>query len=72
MSITRRGLVGAVTAVTLLTGNLAYAAEGATKRIMVYGDSNTWGYIQGSRMSLVCDDLEPVAVVPGGFFAPAA
>ena len=45
MSITRRGLVGAVTAVTLLTGNLAYAAEGATKRIMVYGDSNTWGYI---------------------------
>src|SRR5215204_6909804 len=27
---------------------------------------------QGSRMSLVCDDLEPGAVVPGGFFAPAA
>src|SRR5687768_2572911 len=26
---------------------------------------------QGSRMSLACDDLEHVAVVPGGLFAPA-
>src|SRR3954469_599871 len=27
---------------------------------------------QGSRMSLACDDPEHVAVVPSGFFAPAA
>ena len=30
------------------------------------------GAEQGSRMILACDDLEHVAVVPGGFFAPAA
>ncbi|UEM24746.1 SGNH/GDSL hydrolase family protein (plasmid) [Skermanella mucosa] len=29
----------------LLGGSAAQAAEGATKRIMVYGDSNTWGYV---------------------------
>ena len=29
-------------------------------------------YTQGSRMSLACDDLEHVAVVPSGFFAPGA
>ncbi|UEM07665.1 SGNH/GDSL hydrolase family protein (plasmid) [Skermanella rosea] len=29
----------------LLGGNAAQAAEGAAKRIMVYGDSNTWGYV---------------------------
>ena len=28
--------------------------------------------IQGSRMSLACDNLEHVAVVPSGFFAPGA
>src|SRR5918998_3924659 len=45
MSLTRRSLVGALTAVALLAGNIAHAADGAAKRIMVYGDSNTWGYI---------------------------
>jgi lysophospholipase L1-like esterase len=45
MSITRRRLVGALTAVALLAGSMAHAADGAAKRIMVYGDSNTWGYI---------------------------
>jgi lysophospholipase L1-like esterase len=45
MFITRRRLVGALTAVALLAGSMAHAADGATKRIMVYGDSNTWGYI---------------------------
>jgi hypothetical protein len=38
---TRRSFLGALTAIALLTGNAAYAAEGAAKRIMVYGDSNT-------------------------------
>ena len=28
-------------------------------------------YPQGSRMSLVCDDLEHVAVIPGSLLAPA-
>ena len=42
---TRRSFLGALTAVALLTGNMAYAAEGAAKRIMIFGDSNTWGYI---------------------------
>jgi lysophospholipase L1-like esterase len=45
MSITRRGIVGAFAAATLLAANVSHAAEGAAKRIMVYGDSNTWGYI---------------------------
>ena len=45
MSITRRSLVGALTAAALLAGNIGQAAEGTAKRIMVYGDSNTWGYI---------------------------
>ena len=45
MSITRRSLIGALTALTLLAGNTAQAVDGAAKRIMVYGDSNTWGYI---------------------------
>jgi len=45
MSITRRSLIGALTVLMLLAGSIAQAAEGATKRIMVYGDSNTWGYI---------------------------
>jgi hypothetical protein len=43
MSLTRRSLVGALTAVALLAGSIAYAADGTAKRIMVYGDSNTWG-----------------------------
>jgi lysophospholipase L1-like esterase len=45
MSITRRSLIGALTVLMLLAGSIAQTAEGATKRIMVYGDSNTWGYI---------------------------
>lgn len=45
ISTIRRGLIGAMTALVLLGGNAAQAAEGATKRIMVYGDSNTWGYV---------------------------
>jgi lysophospholipase L1-like esterase len=45
MSITRRGLFGALTVLMLLAGSAAQAAEGAAKRILVYGDSNTWGYI---------------------------
>src|SRR4051812_39753729 len=45
MSITRRSLVGALTVLMLLAGGTAQAAEELTKRIMVYGDSNTWGYI---------------------------
>ena len=49
MAITRRSLAGALTAVALLAGNIAQAAEGAAKRIMVYGDSNTWGYIPVER-----------------------
>jgi lysophospholipase L1-like esterase len=43
--VTRRSLIRALTAVALIAGNVAYAAEGTTKRVMVYGDSNTWGYI---------------------------
>jgi lysophospholipase L1-like esterase len=45
MSITRRSLIGAFAAVALLTSSIAHAADGAAKRIMVYGDSNTWGFI---------------------------
>jgi hypothetical protein len=45
MSLTRRSLVGALTAVALLAGSIAHAADGAAKRIMIYGDSNTWGFI---------------------------
>ncbi len=45
MSITRRSLITTLTAVTLLGAPGAHAAEGAVKRIMIYGDSNTWGYI---------------------------
>ena len=45
MFITRRGLIGTLTAAALLAGNIGQAAEGTAKRIMVYGDSNTWGYI---------------------------
>ncbi|WP_246148657.1 SGNH/GDSL hydrolase family protein [Skermanella pratensis] len=45
MSTIQRSLIGALTALMLLGGNAAQAADGATKRIMVYGDSNTWGYV---------------------------
>jgi lysophospholipase L1-like esterase len=45
MPFTRRGLAGAIAAITLLIGPVAQAAEGAAKRILVYGDSNTWGYV---------------------------
>ncbi len=45
MFIARRGLIGALTAVALLPASIVQAAEETAKRIMVYGDSNTWGYI---------------------------
>jgi lysophospholipase L1-like esterase len=45
VSTTRRSLIGAVAAVALLASSSAHAADGAAKRIMVYGDSNTWGFI---------------------------
>jgi lysophospholipase L1-like esterase len=45
MSITQHSLIGILTVLMLLAGSTAQAAEGATRRIMVYGDSNTWGYI---------------------------
>lgn len=41
----RRRLLGAAAAVGLLVAGLTEAAEAATKRIMVYGDSNSWGFI---------------------------
>ena len=44
MSITHRGMIGMLTAIMLLAGSSAQAAGEAAKRIMVYGDSNTWGY----------------------------
>lgn len=49
MSITRRSLFGSIAALGLLSGGIAHAqeqnAEADVKRILVYGDSNTWGYI---------------------------
>jgi lysophospholipase L1-like esterase len=45
MSITHRGMIGMLTAIMLLAGSSAQAAGEAAKRIMVYGNSNTWGYI---------------------------
>src|SRR3954470_24661918 len=45
MSITHRGMIGTLTVLMLLAGSAAQAAEDAAKRIMIYGDSNTWGYI---------------------------
>jgi lysophospholipase L1-like esterase len=41
----RRSLLHLAAAVGLLTSLAAGAAEAATKRVMVYGDSNTWGWI---------------------------
>jgi hypothetical protein len=41
MSITQHSLIGILTVLMLLAGSTAQAAEGATRRIMVYGDSNT-------------------------------
>ncbi|UEM06745.1 hypothetical protein JL101_030075 (plasmid) [Skermanella rosea] len=45
MSAIQSSLIVALTAPMLLGGNATQAAEGAAKRIMVYGDSNTWGYV---------------------------
>jgi len=45
MMFTRRSLAVALTAVALLAGSVAQAAEESAKRIMVYGDSNTWGWV---------------------------
>jgi len=43
----RRSLLGAAAAIGLFAGALttADAAPNATKRVMLYGDSNTWGFI---------------------------
>ena len=43
----RRSLLGATAALGLFAGTLtaADAAAAATKRVMLYGDSNTWGFI---------------------------
>ena len=42
----RRSLLGATAALALFAGALtANAATTATKRVMLYGDSNTWGFI---------------------------
>lgn len=47
--MTRRSLFGTIATLALLSGGIAQAQDqdGATdtKRILVYGDSNTWGYI---------------------------
>src|SRR3954470_21029972 len=45
MFFTRRGFVGVLTALIFLTAAVGQAAQAETKRIMLYGDSNTWGWI---------------------------
>ena len=45
MPVSRRDLFGGVAALTVLSTIPAARAADAAKRIMVYGDSNTWGYI---------------------------
>lgn len=49
MSITRRSLFGTIATLALLSGGLVQAQDQDqardVKRILVYGDSNTWGYI---------------------------
>ena len=45
MLLIRRSFISSLAAIALLAGNITYAADDATKRIMVYGDSNTWGYM---------------------------
>ena len=45
MSITRRALVGGLVAAAVFAAIPAAQAADPVKRIMVYGDSNTWGYI---------------------------
>jgi lysophospholipase L1-like esterase len=45
MSVSRRNLIGGVAALAALATVPAARAAEAAKRIMVYGDSNTWGYI---------------------------
>jgi len=49
ISAAQRGLIGALTGLMLFAGAAvpatAQTAENAPKRIMIFGDSNTWGYI---------------------------
>jgi lysophospholipase L1-like esterase len=45
MTVSRRGLIGAAAALAAFATIPAARAADAVKRIMVYGDSNTWGYI---------------------------
>ncbi len=49
MSITRRSLIGGIAALAFMSGGAVHAQDqdqaAETKRILVYGDSNTWGYI---------------------------
>ena len=49
MSAAQRGLIGALTGLMLLAGTAVQAtaqtADNAPKRIMIFGDSNTWGYV---------------------------
>ena len=45
MLLTRYNFIKGLAVIALLAGNLAYAADDNIKRIMVYGDSNTWGYM---------------------------
>jgi lysophospholipase L1-like esterase len=49
MSAAQRGLIGALTGLMLFAGTAvpatARTADNASKRIMIFGDSNTWGYI---------------------------
>ncbi|TJZ88326.1 hypothetical protein FA743_20120 [Paracoccus gahaiensis] len=47
--MTQRSLFGTIATLALLSGGIAQAqdqnGDTDTKRILVYGDSNTWGYI---------------------------
>lgn len=45
MLLTRHSFISGLATIALLAGNLTFAADDTIKRIMVYGDSNTWGYI---------------------------
>jgi lysophospholipase L1-like esterase len=45
MFFTRRSFVGVLTALIFLAAAAGQAAQAETKRIMLYGDSNTWGWI---------------------------
>lgn len=45
MSIMSCRFIGGLAVVAILAVNVAYAADENVKRIMIYGDSNTWGYM---------------------------